>query len=53
MEDSSFIYFTQDDVISKIDIDTRLVDSFKRVMKRLQDYFNIYDIIMVIRRYIL
>lgn len=40
MEDASFLYFTQDDIIKKIDIDPRLVDSFKRVMAKLQDYFN-------------
>ena len=40
MEDSSFIYFTQDDIISKIDIDPRLVDSFKIVLTRIQKYFN-------------
>lgn len=40
MEDTSFLYFTQDDIIKKIDIDPRLVDSFKRVMVKLQDYFN-------------
>lgn len=40
MQDESFVYFTQDDILSKIDIDPRLVDSFKRVMAKLQDYFN-------------
>ena len=40
MEDNSFIYFTQDDIINKIDIDPRLLDSFKRVMTRIQKYFN-------------
>ncbi len=40
MEDNSFVYFTQDDVLKNIDIDPRLVESFKRVMTRLQKYFN-------------
>lgn len=40
MNDTSFLYFTQDDVISKIDIDPRLIDSFKRVMTKMQEYFN-------------
>lgn len=38
--DNSFLYFTTPEVLSKIDIDPRLVDSFKRVMNKLQEYFN-------------
>lgn len=40
MEDSSFLYLTNDETISKIDIDPRLIDSFKRVMQKIQLYFN-------------
>ncbi len=40
MEENSFLYFTQNEVISKIDIDSRLIDSFKRVMKKMQEYYN-------------
>ncbi len=40
MEDASFIYFTDDSILEKIDIDPRLVDSFKRVINKIQSYFN-------------
>ncbi len=40
MEDKSFLYLTQDDIIEKISIDSRLIDSFKRVMAKQQKYFN-------------
>lgn len=40
MEDKSFLYLTNDDILSKINIDPRLIDSFKRVMEKMQDYFN-------------
>lgn len=40
MEDTSFLNFTEDSIIDKIDIDPRLIDSFKRVMKKIQEYFN-------------
>ena len=40
MSDDSFLYFTQNDIIEKISIDPRLTDSFKRVMIKLQEYFN-------------
>jgi hypothetical protein len=40
VEDNSFLYFVDDSVLSKIDIDPRLVDSFKRVLSRIQVYFN-------------
>jgi len=43
MKDNSFLYFTKDEVIEKIDIDPRLVDSFKRVMIKLQEYFDAND----------
>lgn len=41
--DNSFIYFTTPEVLSKIDIDPRLEESFKRVMKKIQEYFNVND----------
>lgn len=40
MRDTSFLYFAKDDIIDKIDIDPILIDSFKRVMKTMQEYFN-------------
>ena len=40
MEDNSFLYFIDDSILSKIDIDSRLVDSFKRVLSKIQVYFN-------------
>lgn len=40
MDDTSFLSFTEESVLEKIDIDPRLVDSFKRVMKKIQEYFN-------------
>lgn len=38
--DNSFTYFTKEEVISKLDIDSRLVESFERVMRKIQIYFN-------------
>lgn len=40
MEDKSFINLLTEENLAKINIDPRLVDSFKRVMKKLQVYFN-------------
>ena len=40
MEDKSFLYLTQDNIIEKINIDSHLIDSFKRVMAKQQEYFN-------------
>ena len=40
MENKDFIYFRNEDVLNKVDIDPRLVDSFERVMKKIQEYFN-------------
>lgn len=40
MEDTSFIDLTKKENLSKIDIDPRLEDSFKRVMNKIQEYFN-------------
>lgn len=40
MIDTSFLYFAKDNIIDKIDIDPILIDSFKRVMKTMQEYFN-------------
>lgn len=35
MKDNSFIRLTNDSTLSKINIDPRLIDSFKRVMNKL------------------
>lgn len=40
MEKKDFLYFTQDELIKNIKIDPRLVDSFKRVMATIQEYFD-------------
>lgn len=40
MEDKSFINLLSDENLSKIDIDSRLTASFKRVIDKLQTYFN-------------
>ena len=40
MEDKSFVNLLSEENLSKIDIDPRLIDCFKRVMNKLQDYFN-------------
>lgn len=40
MEDKSFVTLLSEDNLSRINIDSRLVDSFKRVMKKMQVYFN-------------
>ena len=40
MEDKSFLYYTQDEIIDKLDIDPRLIEPFKRVMHKIQEYFN-------------
>lgn len=40
VEDKSFIDLLTEENLSKIDIDPRLVDSFKRVTDKLQTYFN-------------
>lgn len=40
MEDKSFINLLTEENLSKINIDPRLVDSFRRVMKKMQVYFN-------------
>ena len=40
MEDKSFINLISEENLSKINIDPRIVDSFKRVMKKIQVYFN-------------
>ena len=40
MEDKSFINLLTEENLAKINIDPRLVDSFKRVMKKMQVYFN-------------
>lgn len=40
VEDKSFIDLLTEENLSKIDIDSRLVDSFKRVTDKLQTYFN-------------
>lgn len=40
MDDKSFINLISDENLEKINIDPMLIDSFKRVMKKLQAYFN-------------
>jgi hypothetical protein len=40
MENTSFIDFCNDDYISKMNIDPRLVDALKNVLKKIQVYFN-------------
>ena len=40
VEDKSFIDLSTEENLSKIDIDPRLIDSFKRVTDKLQTYFN-------------
>ena len=40
MDDKSFVNLISDDVIKKKKIDTRLKAPFKRVVKKLQAYFN-------------
>ena len=37
---NSFINLTKEENINRINIDPRLVDSFKRVMYKIQEYFN-------------
>ena len=41
VKDKSFIDLLTEENLSKIDIDSRLVDSFKRVTDKLQTYFNV------------
>lgn len=40
MNDNSFLNLTSNNVLAKIDIDPRLVETFKRVMAKQQEYFN-------------
>lgn len=40
MDDKSFVNLISDDVLNEIKIDTRLRAPFKRVVKKLQAYFN-------------
>ncbi len=40
MEDTSFIDLLKEENLSKIDIDPRLMESFKNVLKKMQAYFN-------------
>lgn len=40
MEDTSFIDLTKEENLSKINIDPRLIEPFKEVMKKMQAYFN-------------
>ena len=40
VEDKSFIDLLTEENLSKIDIDPRLIDCFKRVTDKLQTYFN-------------
>ena len=40
MEDTSFIDLLREENLSRINIDPRLIDAFKNVMKNIQLYFN-------------
>ena len=40
MEDKSFTNLFKDESIKKIDIDPRLIPSFKRAMTKIQKHFN-------------
>ena len=40
MKDKSFLNLITDENMSKINIDPRLIESFKRVMNTIQEYFN-------------
>ena len=40
MDDKSFVNLISDDVLNEIKIDTRLKAPFKRVVKKMQAYFN-------------
>lgn len=40
MIDSSFIDLLSDDNIKKINIDPRLIEPFRNIMKKMQEYFN-------------
>ena len=40
MNDKSFLELTNEEILSKIKIDPRLREPFKRVMKKMQAYFN-------------
>ena len=40
MNESHFTNLMKDEKFSRINIDSRLVDSFKRVLEKLQTYFD-------------
>ncbi len=40
MKDTIFLSYTVESFLEKTDIDQRLVDLVKRVMKKIQKYFN-------------
>ena len=40
MNDKSFLELTNEEILSKIKIDPRLREPFKRVMQKMQAYFN-------------
>ena len=40
MDDRSFVNLISDDVLNEMKIDPRLIEPFKRVVKKLQAYFN-------------
>lgn len=40
MEDKSFINLTNEENLNHINIDQRLIETFKKVMKEMQEYFN-------------
>ena len=39
-DDTSFIDLTKDEILSRIDINSKLIESFKEAMQKLQEYFN-------------
>ena len=40
MDDKSFVSLLNEDILEKINIDAELIESFKRVMNTIQEYFN-------------
>ena len=40
MDDKGFVNLISDDVLNEIKIDPRLRETFKRVIKKMQAYFN-------------
>ena len=40
MDDKSFVSLLNEDILEKINIDAELIESFKRVIRKIQEYFN-------------